>query len=423
MRLTPLTSALMLLILSATLLAGAQSPKQLAKLTTKKGVSYDAMGQSVAVEDNAVFVGVPDRAVGGNIQQGVVSVYVRPANGWHDMTQVRTLKASDGAARATFGFSMAISGDTLAVGAPTMSGGCASVAGAVYVFVGSNGQMRQAAKLTPSDGFNCDVFGYSVAIGGNTIVVGSPYSSAYGTVYVYVKPAGGWTDMTETAKLSTSDGTKYNNSFGTSVSIDGNTVAAGSYLQSLTGEAYVYVKPVTGWTNMTETAKLTASDGAVGDSFGYSVSISRDTVLVGSPNNSVPGGQYYGAGYIYVRPVSGWTNATETAKLTVNRPLVYALSGTSVNLAGSTALLGAPGPFFPGLNYPGAVYIYVRPKSGWTTTSRFQAMFTSGDGFATDIFGSALSLSGRTIVVGAPDVHWDAGFNDPGPGAAYVFSR
>ena len=103
-------------------LAAAQTSAQLAKLTTKKGVSWDEMGQSVAVEGSPILIGVPGRAVGSNIEQGVVSVYVKPSTGWHDMTQSFTLRASDGAAYESFGFSVAASGDTLVVGAPVVGG-------------------------------------------------------------------------------------------------------------------------------------------------------------------------------------------------------------------------------------------------------------------------------------------------------------
>jgi len=103
---------------------------QLAELTTKNGASGDSMGQSVAVEGNIVLVGVPYRTVGSNIEQGVVDVFSKPASGWQDMTQTNTLTLSGGVSYQTFGTSIAISGDTIVVGAPNASDGCSSNPGA-----------------------------------------------------------------------------------------------------------------------------------------------------------------------------------------------------------------------------------------------------------------------------------------------------
>jgi hypothetical protein len=400
-------------------LAAPQTPAQLAKLTTSSALSWDNVGQSVAVEGSLVLVGVPYAAVGSNIEQGEVSVYLKPSTGWHDMTQVFTLQASDGVARQQFGFAVAISGDTFAVSATSWSAGCTTTGGAVYVFLRSKGGPQQVAKLMPSDGYACDGFGYSVAISGDTIVVGSPVATQSGQAYVFVKPATGWSNMTETAKLTSSDSNA--GWFGVTVSVSGNTVAIGSYMQNFTGEAYVFVEPATGWASMTETARLSPSDGVVGDSFGYAIAISGNTILVGSPNN--PYGHYYGAGYIYVMPPSGWVSGTQTAKLTASDRVVFDLLGSSVFLNGSTALLGAPGPSYPALPTPGAAYIYSKPTTGWKTTSKFREKLIPADGLPTDNFGTAVSLSGSTVVVGAPYVHWDPDFNNPGPGAAYVFGR
>jgi hypothetical protein len=375
------------------------------------------------VDGNIVLVGVPYRTVGTNIEQGSVDIYSKPASGWRDMKQTSTLTLSHGVAYQTFGASLAISGNTFVVSAPNASGGCSSNPGAAYVFVRSGNRVQRVAKLTPSDNYPCNPFGWSVAISGDTIVVGSPVNSpgGDGEAFVFLKPASGWRNMTETAKLTASDSNQGPGWFGETVSVDGDTVVVGAYLQANTGEAYVFVKPSRGWTNMTETAKLTPSDGLPSDQFGLAVSISGKTVLVGSPYN--PSGQQYGAGYIYVEPPTGWVNATETAKLTASDEAVFDLLGSTVLLAGDDALLGAPGVNYPANNDPGAAYAYVKPATGWKSTSTFQEKFTSSDGFPTDNFGSAIALSGSTLVIGAPQVHWDANFDFPGPGATYVFGR
>src|ERR1700730_18525607 len=144
----------------------------------------------------------------------------------------------------------------------------------------------QVAELTPSTRATNDWFGISIAVSGNTVVVGDFDANieTFGAVYVYVKPASGWANMTQVAKLTSSDGGE---GFGTSVAISGNIVVVGAANTSNfdapaagPGAAYVFVAPASGWTDMTETAKLTASDGKPGDAFGDSVSMSGKTIAV-----------------------------------------------------------------------------------------------------------------------------------------------
>src|SRR5207245_1665203 len=147
--------------------------------------------------------------------------------------------------------------------------------------------MTETAKLTASDGAAGDQFGGAVAISGDTVVVGAcaddiGANSNQGSAYVFVKPGAGWSTMTETAKLTASDGAA-GDQFGGAVAISGDTVVVGASADDIgansnQGSAYVFVKPGAGWSTMTETAKLTASDGAAGDEFGGAVAISGDTV-------------------------------------------------------------------------------------------------------------------------------------------------
>ena len=153
--------------------------------------------------------------------------------------------------------------------------------GAVYVFQISGDTATQVARLTASDGAAWSQFGPTVAIDGNTIVVGaSDVNNAQGAAYVFVEPPGGWANMNENAKLIASDGVTFD-LFGYFVGVSGNTVVVGAAYNpynSITstagpGAAYVYVEPSGGWSGTAsnptyETAKLTASDGAAGDDFG-----------------------------------------------------------------------------------------------------------------------------------------------------------
>jgi hypothetical protein len=180
--------------------------------------------------------------------------------------------------------------------------------------------MTQTAELTASDGEAIDSFGGSVSISGNTVVVGADdaaigNNALQGAAYVFTESSSGWTDMTQTAKLTASDGASYD-AFGCSVSVSGNTVLVGadratavantsggtSDVQNGPGAAYVFTEPVTGWTNMTQSAKLTASDGQDNDSFGDSLSLSSNTVVVAADAAAIDGNSQQGAAYVFAAP-------------------------------------------------------------------------------------------------------------------------
>jgi hypothetical protein len=185
----------------------------------------------------------------------------------------------------------------------------------------------QQAKLTASDGSEFDELGSSVALSGNTIAVGAPQATVganfdQGAVYVFSEGGSGWADATQTAKLTASDGSA-DDRFGSSVAISGGTIVVGAPDATVGGNAnqgagYVFVKPASGWANATQTGKLTASDGAAGDGFGSSVAISGNTVVAGAPGATVNSNFLQGAAYVFVTPGSGWANATQTAKLTAS---------------------------------------------------------------------------------------------------------
>ena len=165
----------------------------------------------------------------------------------------------------------------------------------------------QKAKLTASDGEEWDWFGTSVAISGDTVVVGADddvigTNTDQGSAYVFVRSGDTWT---QTAKLTASDGAA-DDSFGHSVAISGDTVVVGADGDDNNkGSAYVFEKPAAGWANMTQTAKLTASDGEDYDHFGYSVAISGDTVVVGAPLADGGGNCYKGSAYVFEKRHQG----------------------------------------------------------------------------------------------------------------------
>jgi hypothetical protein len=175
------------------------------------------------------------------------------------------------------------------------------------------------------------------------------------------------------------------------------------------GAAYVFVKPANGWhTTSTFNAELTASDGQIGDVLGSFASISRNTVVASAYLATIGGNQFQGAVYVFVEPSGGWVDMTESAKLSASDGKFGDEFGYSVSISNNTVVAGASND--PSTN---AAYVFIKPKSGWVTTSKFNAKLTASDG---SIFGFAVAVSGKTIVSGAIG-------NLQLQGAAYVFGN
>jgi hypothetical protein len=333
-----------------------------------------------------VVVGAYLDDVGANSNQGSAYVFVRPPGGWTNMTQTAKLTASDGHRSDLFGFSVAMSGDTVVVGA-FLAPGDGDQRGAAYVFVKPNPgawtDMTQTAKLTTPGGTAPPFLGRAVAISGDTVVVGA--SGGAGAAYIFVKPGAGWTDMTATAQLplpvQTGDIGGLQNHY---LAISGDTVVAGTPFSDVNvGLATVFVKPGGGWgTAPATSATLAASDRTPGDFFGWSVAISGDTVVVGSSQDDVAPGFDHGSAYIFIKPGGGWTGAlTESAKLTASVPTPSANFGWSVAIGGATVVVGARGHG----EGPGAAYVF----DGAAPDARAGAVQSVFEGALVTLDGSA----------------------------------
>lgn len=194
------------------------------------------------------------------------------------------------------------------------------------------------AKLTASDGAAFDLFGNAVATSGDTALVGALHSDAIsgdsGSAYVFVRSGNTWNQQ---VKLTPGDGA-INDNFGRSLAISGDTAVIGAYNDddngTNSGSAYVFVRNGTTWSQQ---AKLTASDGAAGDRFGVSVAVSGDTAVVGSANDD-DDGTNSGSAYVFVRSGTTWS---QQAKLSASDGAPGDWLGYSVAISGETALVGA----------------------------------------------------------------------------------
>jgi hypothetical protein len=339
--------------------------------------------------------------------------------------QQAKLTASTPAANDWFGFSVSVSGDTAVVGA-WLNGAAGDYSGSAYVFVRSGGAWSLQQKLTASDAEAGDQFGQYVCVNGDTAVVGAPADDDAcpaspgcdsGSAYVFVRSGGMWTQQ---QKLIASDAAG-SDQFGFSVSVSGDTAVVGSKFDddagSDSGSAYVFIRSGGMWT---EQQKLTATDAAAGDDFGLNVSVSGDTAVVGAiqDDDACPANPACNSGsaYVFFRSGGVWT---QQAKLTASDAAATALFGHSVSVSGDTAVVGAvqADDACPG-NVDcnsGSAYVFVRSAGVWTQ----QQKLSVSDAVAGDQFGVSVSVSGNVAVVGAHQPPPESS----GAGSAYVFVR
>ena len=398
------------------------------------------------------------------------------------IAQEAYVKASNPGAADEFGYRVAISGDTMVVGARLEDSNTRGVngdesndgatwSGAVYVFVRSGSMWTQQAYLKASNADANDLFGYSVAIDGDTIVVGaqgeasnatgvngdetSNSAANAGAAYVFVRSGSMWTQQ---AYLKASN-TAASYIFGNSVAISGDTIAVGSNYEdsaatgingdetstgaNTSGAVYVFVRSGSEWT---QEAYVKASNTGASDDFGQHIALSGETLVVGarsedSNSTTVNGDEAdnmasnSGAAYVFVRSGTTWT---QQAYLKASNAEASDGFGWSVGVSGDTVVVGAQqeDSSAVGVNgdasnnsaaSSGAAYVFVRSGSTWTQ----QAYLKASNAGANDWFGWSVAVDGDQVVVGAPfeasnatSVNGDGTNNTAAEaGAAYLFVR
>ncbi len=297
-----------------------------------------------------------------------------------------------------FGLAVSVSGGTIVVGA-VFSDDTEESCGAAYVFDASTGE--QLHRLTADDASYYDFFGQSVSMSGNTIVVGAygndDSGSKSGSAYVFDATTG-----QQLHKLTADDAGK-GDGFGISVSICHNTIVVGAYggdgHQSKSGSAYIF-DASTG----EQIHKLTADDGAAGDKFGHSVSISGSLIVIGAWADG-DAGAYSGSAYVFDA-----STGEQIHRLTADDAEEWAFFGISVSICHNTIVVGAYQDD-AACTRSGSAYVFD------ASTGEQIHKLTADDAEELDFFGGSVAVSGNTIVVGA----WgddDAGHSS---GSAYVF--
>ncbi len=334
-------------------------------------------------------VGVPQRF-------GKAYVFVRNGNGWSLQQKLTAFSLDPVDLRYVhaFGTSVGISGNTVIVGSlVTATVGNSGQQGVAYTFDRNGTVWTPKQKLMADDGAEMDSFGESVAISGDIAIVGSGDTSTQkGAAYVFVRPKTTW--MKE-ARLLASDGAVLDH-FGFSVAVNGQTCLIGAFLAGNTqteekGAAYVFGRSGTSWS---EQQKLMAPSQG-GGFFGYSVGLSGDTAVVGAPDyRGALSGQ--GAAYIFTRSGAGWSVTPQ--QLIPNDAAAQDAFGTKVAVSGNTAVISAHLKDIDGKENQGKAYIYQKNGAMWVPGQQLQ----STDGAAFQSFSLGLAISGDTIISGAP---------------------
>ena len=377
-------------------LAQPCDPLELDRIFATDWTESDFFGQSVGISGNTAVAGVMwDDDVDANA--GAAYVFTGLAGQW---TQQAKLVADDGGLGHEFGYSVGISGDTVLVGAHRSGN---NLSGSAYIFTRDSGNTwTQQAKLLPTDDLGSYFFGHSVALDGETAVVGSAFESA---VYVFVRSGTTWTQQ---AKLIPDD-VPFNIRFGISVSIDGDTILIGANYDldngTRSGAVYVFVRSGTTWPQQ---AKLHPSDPDVFDEFGNAVSISGDTAIIGSHLDNDLGADS-GSVYVFSRFDGSWAQQT---KLVASDGTSGDKFGNAVSMDGEILLVGAEKDNFSA----GAAYLYSNNGGIWNEESKIVA----SDDRPNSQFGSAVSIDQDMAIIGSSidDHTMDPGSN---AGSAYIF--
>jgi len=288
------------------------------KLHASDGTTGDFFGRSVSINENSALIGA-ERDDDNGYNAGSAYIFTRSAETWN---QTAKLLASDGASEDFFAHSVSLSDDTALIGAYG-NDDYGDFSGSAYIFSCVDGTWTEQQKLIPLDSTEPDWFGWSVCLQDDTALIGARYGTwCKGYAYVFIYTNETWTQQ---AKLIAPDG-EPNDSFGTSVSLDGNRALIGSEYDDDNeigaGSAYVFNRTGSNWTFQ---AKLLASDGALNDFFGDTVCLSGGTAFIAAVGDEGESGAVYvfksqnnpPLPPVITGPSWGVTNTTYTFQVTV----------------------------------------------------------------------------------------------------------
>jgi len=398
---------------------------QQTKLLPNDGDGDDGFGESVALDGNTAVIGAPDDEDPNGSGAGSAYVFTKSGGSWSQqdkLFQGDPDPANPVSGLDNFGTDVSVDGDTIVVGAPfdetTQTNDPGASRGSAYVFTRSGGAWSQQTKLTPNDPADGKIFGFGVAVDGDTAVIGAvgddDVVNAGGAAYVFTRSGGSWSQQTKLAPSSLDD----NDGLGSLVSLDGDTALIGA--PRTTGpagattpgneSAYVFTRSGGAWSQQ---AELTGDDPTdSGDGFGLGTSVDGDTAVVGAPGDDNSNGSGAGSAYVFTRSGGAWSRQD---KLLAGDSSSDGF-GEEVAVDDDTIVVGSNGDDdVDGDTFgTGSAYVFTQSGGAWSQ----QTKLTADDRDDDDEFGVWVALDGSTAVVGAPGDEDPNGMN---AGSAYVF--
>ncbi len=389
------------------------APTQEARFAPDDGDDGDQFGWSMALDGGTALVCAPTDADPNGPRAGSAYVFERTDGGWE---QAAKLAPEDGDSGDFFGTAAALDAGTALVGARRDENPNGPRAGSAYVFERSDGGWEQAAKLAP-EGVGVDErFGWAIALAGETALVGTPRDTenevGAGAVRAFERSDGEWTLQTQLL-ADDADGGDF---FGSSVALSGDTALVGAPGDEdpngeQSGSAYVFGRDDGGWTQQ---AKFAPENGDGEDLFGTAVDLAGGTALVTAVHDEDPNGEQGGSAHVFEQSDDGWEQA---AKLASGDGAEGDEFGWATALAGETALVGARRHTGNGED-AGAVYAFDGSDSGWEQAAKLVPE-DSGEGARV---GTSVALDGGTALVGAPGDATETDDGNAETGSVYGFA-
>jgi hypothetical protein len=351
------------------------------RLVRLNGAANDYFGASVAIENDLAVIGMP----GANASTGSVVLFTRTGSTW---SQWQSRSANDGMPGDLFGSAVALSGDSALIGAYAAN----AFTGAAYATT-----LTDQQRLTASDGEPQDYFGASVAISGDTAMVGAPMADATtGAVYVFARSGTTWN---ERQKLTVAGG----RALGQAIAISGDEALISTATVG-PEPPYIFVRSGSSWI---ERHRLIPSEVEDTAWFGTSVALAGDVALVAATVTNIEILDYV---YAFARVGSSWT---EVQKFTGSDVVGRDSFASSIATDGNVAVVGCANGSLSSDAGRGAAYVFTRSGPTWSEDRKLTASNAAAD----DRFGTSVSLSGDTALIGARN--GDGAIENPG--AAYAF--
>ncbi len=379
-------------------LAAAASPSLAQeRLPNPDAAAADRFGAALSVSGPWLLVGAPSDDAPGVAGAGTATVFERQAGAYVEVAQ---LYASGGASGDGFGQAVAIEGAIAVVGAPEDNTPSGSGAGSVTVFTHVDGNWVELQTLQAPDGATGDAFGSALALAGDLLVVGAPFDDHpslvnAGSAHVYRREGDAFVHVAKLLAADVSD----NDAFGGAVALGAGNLLVGA--REANGGGAVYAFEVDGLA-IDYVGELDPPERGPFDRFGTALALDGATALVGAPGTPVEGAGTPGAAYVFTREAGGWT---AQARLVSPAAADGAMTGASVALLGSLALLGSPEATLGPCCQQGAVELFLRAPGSDPRAWRFTRRLLAADAATFDGLGRALALEPAAALAGAPDAN------------------